>query len=93
MDFGKTKSGDHSFFFFIVKLYKIFFVVVDRDWISNPMTKCISPCCAHVKFSFIKTAVFLVKAMNKPLKENEKHHVFYLFVNIHLKVHLLICFS
>ena len=36
--------------FFIVKLYKLrfFSICFDRDWIFNPMTKCISPCIVQV---------------------------------------------
>lgn len=57
-------------FFFIVKLYKLRFLSVcfDRDWIFNPMTKCISPCCS-CKVFFYKNSHFLVKAMNKPPNE------------------------
>lgn len=45
------ESCDHSLFFLLLSYINWdFFVCFDRDWIFNPMTKCISPCCSHVKF-------------------------------------------
>lgn len=71
----KRKVVTIVFFFFIiiVKLYKLRFLSVcfDRDWIFNPMTKCISPRCS-CKVFFYKNSHFLVKAMNKPLNEMKR---------------------
>lgn len=56
------------------------------------MTKRISSCCSHVKISFTKVVVSLVKTMNKPLKEMEKHHVFCLFCVFSVKAAYILYF-